>query len=296
MYMYINGEFIRQEEARISPFDHGYLYGLGVFETLRTYNGQPFLLEKHLDRLNSGLQQLQISRQFKYDEVLRWIRKLSELNALPDSYIRFNVSAGPGQVGIQTTSYEAPTTIIFQKELPALKPLKEKEIIFLKLSRNTPEMDTRLKSHHFMNNVIAKREVGPDPNIEGIFLTEDGFLAEGVTSNLFWIHEHVLYTPAVETGILKGITREFILVLAAQLGLRAEEGFYQKEDLLGAEEIFLTNSIQEIIPVKNWNEQIFAGKNGSYTQQLYQLYRQAVDEFNGRSFEHPRKGLSREDF
>ncbi|GIN74624.1 4-amino-4-deoxychorismate lyase [Bacillus sp. J14TS2] len=277
MYMYFNGEFIRQEEASISPFDHGYLYGLGVFETLRTYKGHPFLLEQHLDRLNSGLRQLQIARQFKYAEVLEWIQKLSELNALPDSYIRFNVSAGPGQIGIQTTAYESPTVIIFQKELPVFKPLREKEIIFLKLTRNTPEMDTRLKSHHFMNNVIAKREVGADPNKEGIFLTEKGFLAEGVTSNLFWIEDNVLHTPAVETGILKGITREFILGLAVKVGLSVKEGFYQKEDLIKAEEVFLTNSIQEIVPVQNCEEHIFSGKNGTYTKQLYHLYHQIVD-------------------
>ncbi|OAK70044.1 aminodeoxychorismate lyase [Lederbergia galactosidilytica] len=278
MYMYINGEYIRQEEARISPFDHGYLYGLGIFETLRTYNSHPFLLEQHLERLNYGLRQLQIARQFEYHEVEEWIGELSKLNDLPNSYIRFNVSAGSGQIGIQTTTYESPTTIIFQKQLPALKPLGEKEISFLKIFRNTPEMETRLKSHHFMNNVMAKREVGANPNKEGIFLTEKGFLAEGVTSNLFWIRNKTLYTPALETGILKGITREFILDLAAELGLGVEEGFYQKEDLLRAEEVFLTNSIQEIIPVKNGGKQSFAGKNGIYTQRFYQLYRQAVDE------------------
>ncbi|MBP1917226.1 4-amino-4-deoxychorismate lyase [Lederbergia galactosidilyticus] len=278
MYMYINGEYIRQEEARISPFDHGYLYGLGIFETLRTYNSSPFLLEQHLERLNYGLRQLQIARQFEYHEVEKWIGELSKLNDLPNSYIRLNVSAGSGQIGIQTTTYESPTTIIFQKQLPVLKPLGEKEISFLKILRNTPEMETRLKSHHFMNNVMAKREVGADPNKEGIFLTEKGFLAEGVTSNLFWIRNKTLYTPALETGILKGITREFIFELAAELGLRVEEGFYQKEDLLRAEEVFLTNSIQEIIPVKNCGKQTFSGKNGFYTQQFYQLYCQAVDE------------------
>src|SRR5690625_1751214 len=117
MYLYMNGEFIDENEAKISPFDHGYLYGLGVFETFRTYNGYPFLLTEHMARLNYGLEQMNIHKRFQAMEVLDIIQELSRLNQLPNSYIRFNVSAGNGEVGLQTDHYEEPTIIMFQKPL-----------------------------------------------------------------------------------------------------------------------------------------------------------------------------------
>ncbi|MCM3110992.1 aminodeoxychorismate lyase [Lederbergia lenta] len=276
MYIYLNGKYIKKEEANISPFDHGYLYGLGVFETIRTYQGHPFLLDEHLGRLNAGLDELNISKRFEYAEVLEIVEELSRLNGLQDSYIRFNVSAGVGEIGLQAEEYDSPTVIMFQKPLPQMERLKEKEAVVLKLRRNTPETATRLKSHHFFNNVAAKRELGPDPNKEGILLSESGFLAEGVTSNLFWLKDKVLLTPALETGILNGITRQFVLKLAERLEMTVNEGLYQAADLEKADEIFFTNSIQEIIPVHQLGLRKFPGKNGDYVKTLYQLYQNQV--------------------
>lgn len=276
MYIYLNGKYLKEEEANISPFDHGYLYGLGVFETIRTYKGSPFLLDEHLERLHAGLRELNIGIRFEYAEVLKSIEELSRLNDLQDSYIRFNVSAGVGEIGLQTEEYTAPTIIIFQKSLSNIEKMKEKEAVVLKLRRNTPETTARLKSHHFFNNVAAKRELGSDPNKEGILLSEAGFLAEGVTSNLFWIKEEVLYTPALETGILNGITRQFVLKLAQHLGLKVKEGLYQTASLEKADEIFFTNSIQEIVPVHRLGSRTYPGKNGDHVKKLYQLYERQV--------------------
>ncbi|MBS4198308.1 aminodeoxychorismate lyase [Bacillus sp. FJAT-49732] len=272
MFIYLNGQFIEKEKAMISPFDHGYLYGLGVFETFRTYGGHPFLLMEHLNRLNAGLEELFITRTFEYEEVLSIIDKLSELNGLKDSYIRFNVSAGSGEIGLQTESYDEPTVIMFQKPLQILSGMVEKEAVVLELRRNSPETTYRLKSHHFFNNVAAKREVGPNPSKEGIFLAENGYIAEGVTSNVFWVKNGVLYTPAIETGILNGITREFVMQLAKQAGMLVEEGFYKKEVLEEADEIFFTNSVQEIVPVNQLEIKRYPGKKGKYVQKLNKLY------------------------
>lgn len=276
MYIYLNGHFIEKEKASISPFDHGYLYGLGVFETFRTYRGVPFLLDEHLQRLNTGLTEMGIKRQFETGETMVIIEKLSAMNRLQDSYIRMNVSAGPGEIGLQTASYEEPTIILFQKELPTLEPLRGKDAVLLNVRRNTPETGVRLKSHHFLNNVAAKRELGPDPGKEGIFLSGDGYLAEGVTSNLFFVKKGKLYTPAVETGILNGITRQFILRLANQLGVPAEEGLYKERELAEADEIFFTNSIQEIAPVNTFKEKVLPGKEGAVVQKLNGLYQEYV--------------------
>ncbi|MBS4209242.1 aminodeoxychorismate lyase [Bacillus sp. FJAT-50079] len=277
MFIYLNGQFIEQEKATISPFDHGYLYGLGVFETFRTYGGNPFLLEEHVERLNEGLEQLHIKQRFRPEEVRAIVVELSRKNNLTDSYIRFNVSAGMGEIGLQTADYEQATVIMFQKPLPTLENLREKEAVILKLARNTPETTIRLKSHHFFNNVAAKREVGPDQNREGIFLTQAGFLAEGVTSNLFWVRNHTLYTPSLETGILNGITRQFILKLANQVGMDVEEGLFNVTDLQKADEIFFTNSIQEIVPVSRLDERQYPGKIGDYVIKLNQLYKEEIE-------------------
>ncbi|GIN92149.1 4-amino-4-deoxychorismate lyase [Siminovitchia terrae] len=278
MYIFLNGEIIEKEKALISPFDHGYLYGVGAFETFRTYEGIPFLLNEHLERLNTALVEMGINRTFEKEEVLAAIEKLSELNQLPDSYIRMNVSAGPAEIGLQTNLYLDPTVIIFQKELPPLEPLREKEAVLLTIRRNTPETKTRLKSHHFFNNIAAKRELGADPGKEGIFLSEDGYLAEGVTSNLFWVKDRKIYTPAIETGILNGITRQFIFRLAERLGIPAEEGLYKEQALIQADEIFFTNSIQEIVPVKEYEGKVLPGKEGAIVQKLHRLYQKSITE------------------
>ncbi|MEK3890187.1 aminodeoxychorismate lyase [Bacillus sp. FSL K6-3431] len=279
MFLYLNGDFIEKERATISPFDHGYLYGLGVFETFRTYDGHPFLLDDHLKRLNAGLDELNIVRKFTCDEVRGIVEELSRLNGLQDSYIRFNVSAGVGEIGLQTEGYNRPTVIMFQKPLPKMKPLGEKEAVVLQLRRNTPETATRLKSHHFFNNVAAKRELGSNPSREGIFLTEAGFLAEGVTSNLFWIKDGSVFTPSLETGILNGITRQYILNLARLLELPVHEGLYQEAVLEEADEIFFTNSIQEIIPVNILGPVRFPGENGKYVKELHQAYGENISSF-----------------
>ncbi|HZG73007.1 MAG TPA: aminotransferase class IV, partial [Chondromyces sp.] len=131
MYVYINGRIIEKEKAAISPFDHGFLYGLGVFETFRTYEGHPFLLDDHVERLNAGLKELKIEKEFSRQEVLEIINRLSEKNGWENSYIRFNVSAGNGEIGLQTESYLNPSIIVFQKPLSVPGPIGEKEGVIL---------------------------------------------------------------------------------------------------------------------------------------------------------------------
>ncbi|TMU82975.1 aminodeoxychorismate lyase [Bacillus sp. BHET2] len=274
MYLYFNDEFVHASEAAISPFDHGYLYGLGVFETFRTYGGHPFLLKDHLKRLENGLKELNIAVELDEGKIRSAIKALLNRNGLKDAYCRLNVSGGEGEIGLKTTPYEEPTVILFQKELPPSIPLKEKEAVFLNLRRNTPETGERLKSHHYLNNMAAKREIGASSNQEGIFLTKEGYLCEGITSNLFWIKDGGLYTPGLETGLLNGITRQFILALAAQLDIPVRIGEFGKERLLEADEVFFTNSVQEIIPVNRIDSMNFPGGYGVHTARLHAQYTQ----------------------
>ncbi|HZG73811.1 MAG TPA: aminotransferase class IV, partial [Chondromyces sp.] len=151
----------------------------------------------------------------------------------------------------------------------------EKEGVILKLKRNTPETADRLKSHHYLNNIAAKREIGMDPNKEGIFLTEDGYIAEGIVSNLFWVKKGQLFTPAVGTGILNGITRQFIISLCSKLNIPVKEGYFTLNELLDAEEAFFTNSIQEIVKVKRIGNKDFLEENG-LIKRLFKEYRKGT--------------------
>ncbi|MHC0039286.1 aminodeoxychorismate lyase [Pseudoneobacillus sp. C159] len=276
MFIYLNGRIIPKEEAFISTFDHGFLYGVGLFETFRIYDGHPFLLDDHLQRLNEGLKELLIEKTFTREEVEEALRLVLEANSYKNAYIRFNVSAGIGEVGLQVEPYLEPNTIIFAKPLPpANRIISEKRAQLLTVTRrNSPEGSRRLKSHHFLNNILAKREVGASSDVEGIFLNSHGYLAEGVVSNLFWVKDGILYTPSVETGILNGVTRQFIIQLAKINGMKVVEGFYQPKNLDWADEFFITNSIQEVVGINCWNNRDYPGANGEFVRLFYNDYRE----------------------
>ncbi|WHY89285.1 aminodeoxychorismate lyase [Neobacillus cucumis] len=275
MFIYVNGEIVKKEEAVISPFDHGFLYGMGLFETFRVYHGHPFLLDNHITRLNEGLKVLNIEKQFTRDEVCNALRVLLDANGLINAYIRFNVSAGLGEVGLQVEPYREPNVLIFAKPLPDAGEMAEKKANLLQLKRNTPEGLTRLKSHHYMNNLLAKREIGSSTDVEGIFLTEEGYIAEGIVSNIFWKKGNTVYTPSLATGILNGITRQFTMKAVKTLGMHLEEGLFSMEDVAAAEEIFVTNSIQEIVPISEFEGHTMPGKSGAIVQKLHQHYRES---------------------
>ena len=272
MFIYINGEIIAAEEAVISPFDHGFLYGMGLFETFRVYNGHPFLLDDHLARLNNGLRTLNIDIQYSREQIVYELNRLLRKNHLTDARIRLNVSAGIGEIGLQLESYNDPNLIIFAQ---ALSPMNEQEkmAVILHVKRNTPEGKERLKSHHYLNNILAKREIGNRLNCEGIFLTAEGYLAEGVVSNLFWMKDQVLFTPTIQTGILNGITRQFILYLARRNGIEIQEGFYSLDQALEADEVFVTNSIQEIVPIVEVDGMPKPGRLGEFVKLFKQQYK-----------------------
>ncbi|WP_028400949.1 aminodeoxychorismate lyase [Ectobacillus panaciterrae] len=273
MLIYVNGEYVSDKEAVISPYDHGFLYGLGVFETFRVYSGHPFLFDDHYERLLTALSFLHIEWHMEKKELLQILHELLERNGIEDAYVRLNVSAGTAEVGLQTDPYYAPSVIMFMKPLPVTDSTPEKKGIILQVPRNTPEGPFRLKSHHYLNNILGKREVGNDPKKEGIFLTKEGYVAEGIVSNIFFVKQGVLYTPSVETGILNGITRAFVLRLAKSIGVQTRIGFFAKEELLKSDEVFVTNSIQEIVPMHGVGSASFPGKEGEVTAKLIHAYR-----------------------
>jgi 4-amino-4-deoxychorismate lyase len=271
MYIYINGKVLPMEEAVISPYDHGFMYGLGAFETFRTYNGFPYLIDEHMERLHEALKELNISAVINTDHVIEAVQTLLQKNKLDDAYFRLNVSAGNGDVGLQTDPYENPVVILFTKPLPQSMALA-KELVMLKTVRNTPEGEQRLKSHHYLNSILGKRELTDPVRQEGVFLTEQGFISEGTVSNLFWYKDGILFTPGLSTGILNGITRKWVLNASEKLNIPFETGNYKINELHDADEVFLTNSIQELVPVNRFEELEFPGTKGELFQVLKAKY------------------------
>lgn len=287
MKLLIDGQLTNSDEAVISVYDHGFLYGMGLFETFRTYGGKPWLLERHARRLAEGCRALGILYAPNLERMAEAVAALLSANCLTDAYVRWSVSAGAGEVGLPAGDYERPREIVYAKPLAADDPRTRaaKRLRLLRLRRSGPEGEVRLKSFHYMNNILAKRELlsgGAAAGTEGLFLNAGGHVVEGLVSNIFWTRDGTLFTPSPEAGPLPGITAGFVRELASLRGMRTEEGLYGPEHLAGADEIFVTNSIQEIVPVtvledpdgnalRAWKEP------GKWTRRLMDGYRAAAE-------------------
>lgn len=278
MTCWMNGQYIKSEEIRISPFDHGFLYGVGFFETFRTYNGHVFLFDEHMDRLRRALSEYRITMPYEDAEILAAVRMLNDAEGGEDGYFRLNISAGEHDIGLAPSSYPKPNVILFRKKLSLTARGTEKNGVWLETTRNNPESMIRHKSHNFLNNVRGRLELPSLKLSEGLFVTVEGFVAEGVTSNVFWMKNGVLFTPAIETGILPGTTRAVIIKIARTAGLVVNEGFYSKIDVENADELFVTNAVQELVPLSGLEEVVLPGAGGFYYRKLHGLYVEALEK------------------
>ena len=278
MLCWMNGDYIQAEELRISPFDHGFLYGAGFFETFRTYEGHVLLFQAHLDRLRRALSEYRINMPYDEAEILAVIERLNEAAGGNDGYFRLNVSAGVHEIGLAPASYPTPNVILFRKDLPVAVPGVEKSGVWLETVRNDPESTVRHKSHNFLNNVRGRLELPSLKDVEGLFVTKEGFVAEGVTSNVFWVKNGVLFTPAIETGILPGTTRSFVMQIAKSVDINVREGLYMKEDAENADELFVTNAVQELVPLMRIGKHSLPGSSGFYYKKLHNLYKEKIKE------------------
>lgn len=292
----INGQCMDVSAAVVSVMDHGFLYGMGLFETLRTYGGKPFLLERHLARLTAGCKTLGIDVSALPDalQLREWIAELMEANGLVEAYVRYTVSAGEDTLGLPAGMYSRPASVLMAKPLPEPAPTlytHGKPLKLLGTRRNSPEGPVRLKSLHYMNNILAKRELSSDPeavrlHAEGLMLNADGHVSEGIVSNVFFAKNGKVCTPDAACGLLPGITRGLVLELASEAGIGCEEGFYTWEDLREADEIWLTTSIQELVPVTSLIDPdgtvsiIGEGRIGPLTDILLRLYRRQTGGYH----------------
>lgn len=292
--VHLNGRLIPRFEARLSPFDHGFLYGYGLFETMRAYDGRIFRLDSHLTRIRCSAESIGLTHSILTTEDGKQSLKAAcwatlEANGLKDARVRLTITAGEGDVVPDPGRCSSPTILITARSLVPL-PAEKYETGFKAaisfLRRNSQSPLSRLKSTCYLENVLARTTARAAGYDEAIFLNEQGYLAEGSTTNIFLLSHGELITPCFESGVLPGITRDAVLGIARTSNIKATERWVQLNELIEAEEAFLTNSILELVPlVSVEGRPIGPGKPGKVTGDLLFAYRNLATESaesNGR--------------
>jgi branched-chain amino acid aminotransferase group I len=285
--IYLNGRLIPRFEAKLSPFDHGFLYGYGLFETMRAYNGRIFRLDSHITRLRCSAESIGLTHSILTTDEGKQSLKAAcmatlEENELKDARVRLTVSAGEGDITPDPGTCSSPTVLITARNLVPLPPEKyetgfEAAVSFLR--RNSQSPLSRLKSTCYMENVLARMTARAAGYDEAIFLNEQGYLAEGSTTNVFLVSHGELITPCFESGVLPGITRDAVLEIARTSNIKATERWVQLNELVEAEEAFLTNSVLELMPLVSVEGRLIgSGKPGKLIRDLLFAYRKLVDE------------------
>jgi branched-chain amino acid aminotransferase len=281
MLVYVNGHFVPKETASVSVFDHGFLYGDGIYETLRAYNGKLFLLDKHLARLKHSAAAISLKLPLSLEKIGEALNESLNVNKLSEAFVRIHLSRGPGQIGLDPALCRAPTMIIVTqpfKDYPAEFYEDGVAVAVVATRRNHPlAISPVIKSTNFLNNILAKIESLKAGAYEGIMLNWEGYVAEGTISNVFTVKHGILRTPDLETGILEGVTRDLVLHLARKDRIPIKEAKLKPHDLTGADECFITNTTVEVLPVTRVNRAtIGSGKPGPVTAILREAYKREV--------------------
>jgi branched-chain amino acid aminotransferase len=281
--VYISGKFVPQDQAMISVFDHGLLYGDGVFEGLRSYSGKVFRLREHIARLYESAKAIWLEIPMPHDEMCDAVNQTVLVNKIDDGYIRLVVTRGAGTLGLDPNRCSNPQVIIIA-DVIALYPkeLYEKglEIVTVSVVRNhTAALNPRIKSLNYLNNILAKIEGLQAGCIEALMLNHKGEVAECTGDNIFLVRHGVLYTPPLDAGILGGITRDAVIEVARDADVEVREVPLTKHDVYIADECFLTGTAAEVIPVvKVDSRAIGTGKPGPMTLDLEKRFRQLTRE------------------
>ena len=276
--VYLNGRLIPRSQARISALDYGFLYGFGLFETMRAYKGRVFRLDRHINRLadSAGLLGLSIEEA----EIERAVLDTIKANKLGDARIRITVSPGEGSMNADPSTCKKTTVLVLAehyKHYPGQVYRKGFGAVVSTIRRNSQSLLSGLKSTSYLGSVLARQEAKAAGADEAILLNEKGFLAEASMSNIFLVADGRLKTPGMESGILPGITRQAILELAFKMGISSFECDIGPDELFQAQEAFLTSSLIEVMPLTEVdNKQIGSGRPGHITKRLIAAYKELV--------------------
>ena len=281
MLVYVNGKFLSKDDAKVSVFDHGFLYGDGVYETMRAYRGKIFFLGRHLARLKQSADAISLALPFSLEKIGEALNEALTVNKLNEAYVRIQISRGEGEIGLDPALCPAPTIVIMTrpfKDYPPELYANGVAVAVVQTRRNHPlALDPAIKGTNFLNNILAKIESLKTGAYEGIMLNWKGYVAEGTISNIFTVKKGVLHTPDLETGILEGITRDLVLHLAKKEKIPAREMLMRPKDLTKADECFITNTTVEVLPVTTIDgHQVGDGRPGPITEKLMKAYKNEV--------------------
>ncbi len=279
--VWFNGELIPADQAKVSVFDHGLLYGDGVFEGIRAYNGRVLKLRTHLVRLYESAAAIQLEIPYTLDELTQATHDALEANGLTDAYIRLCVTRGIGTLGLNPYLCDRATTFIIADSItlyPAEMYANGLSIVTATTIRNHPKaLDPRIKSMNYLNNILAKVEGIKAGCMETLMLNHEGNVSECTGDNIFIVSEGKLLTPPLSAGCLAGVTRNLVLELAQQAGIETRETDMTTADVYNADECFLTGTAAEVIPVTNIDGKPIAdAKPGPVTRQLLDAFHRVV--------------------
>ena len=275
--VWLNGDLLDREDAKISVFDHGVLYGDGVFEGIRSYGGKVFRLQAHVRRLYDSALGIRLTVPISQEEMAKAITDTLQANSLRDSYIRVVVTRGAGTLGLDPNRCPEPNVFIITDKI-SLYPdeLYENglDIITAATMRNHPNaVNPRVKSLNYLNNILAKIEAIDAGTLEAVMLNHLGYVAECTGDNLFIVRDGAVFTPPIAAGILEGITRNEIIGIARERGLEVREENITRQDLYVADECFLTGTAAEVVPVVRIDKRpIGTGRPGPVTKQLAEAF------------------------
>ncbi len=281
--IYIDGKFYSEGEAKVSVFDHGLLYGDGIFEGIRFYNGRVFRLEEHLDRLwdsaRSICLEIPMSQRAMSEALLETIRQ----NDLRDGYIRLIVTRGVGNLGLNPEQCKKPSLIIITAQIALYSDemyRKGLTVVTVPTRRTNPSaLNPAVKSLNYLNNVMARIEANQANADEALMLNDEGNVAECTADNVFIVKRGQIFTPPITAGALRGITRSVVFEIAAETGIRVIEADITRHDVFVADEAFLTGTAAEIIPlVKSDGRPIGTGKPGPITTRMIARFREMTRE------------------
>ncbi|MFD1137657.1 branched-chain-amino-acid transaminase [Paenibacillus urinalis] len=282
-WIYLDGQYVTKENAKVSVFDHGFLYGDGIFEGIRIYNGNIFKCKEHLDRLYDSAKSIMLDIPLSYDEMREAMAETIRRNEMRNGYIRLVVSRGYGNLGIDPLRCEKASVVIIVEELsiyPEEAYLKGLRTISVSQRRNIPDaLNPKIKSLNYLNNVLVKIQSNHAGVGEAIMLNSQGYVTEGSSDNIFIVKNGVLITPPCYLGALEGITRNAIIELADKIGLPFKEQPFTLHDVYVADEVFFTGTAAEVIAAYEVDGRtIGAGVAGPITLKLLEEFRQIVDK------------------
>lgn len=282
-WIYLDGEFVTKENAKVSVFDHGFLYGDGIFEGIRIYNGNIFKCKEHLDRLYDSAKSIDLVIPMEYDELLEAMAETIRRNDMHNGYIRLIVSRGPGNLGLDPRRCPKPTVLIIVEQLAIYSEEAYKNglrAVSVAQRRNIPDaLNPKIKSLNYLNNILVKIQSNFAGADEAIMMNAQGYVTEGSGDNIFIVKNGVVTTPPCYLGALEGITRQAIIELCAKMDIPLKEEPFSMHDVYIADEVFFTGTAAEVIAAREIDGRtIGEGQAGPITLRLLEEFRKIVDK------------------